>query len=239
MKLSRVTLTGADDLVNPIEMGRLSEEFPWIEWGILFSRKRAGTARYPSAEWIARLQHVYGSFAAHLCGEEAKEALRGNASWFGQYWNWRFQRVQINGWEPGKAEFIALARVWRGFQFILQAQTETHLEDAAREVQAIGRGTYLTNVLYDPSGGRGLAPFRWPPIPLAYTHLDPAVVGYAGGITPENVVETIVTLQTVNVNREGKFWIDLESGVRDEKDQFSFERARALLRAAAPFIQTL
>lgn len=42
MPLTRVTITGADDAVEPAELQALSHEFPFVEWGILHSYKRFG-----------------------------------------------------------------------------------------------------------------------------------------------------------------------------------------------------
>ena len=51
--LTTVTITGADDRVDPWELARLSEEFPHVEWGVLISTGRAGTPRYPSTRRVA------------------------------------------------------------------------------------------------------------------------------------------------------------------------------------------
>lgn len=53
--LDRVTITGADDSVDVSELSRLTDEFPFVEWGILFSQSKQGTKRYPSWEWIESL----------------------------------------------------------------------------------------------------------------------------------------------------------------------------------------
>ena len=57
--LTRVTITGADDAVDPGALVALSAEFPFVEWGILFSKSREGEARYPSAEWAARIGRLF------------------------------------------------------------------------------------------------------------------------------------------------------------------------------------
>ena len=40
--LERITVTGADDLVDPAELCAIAADFPFVEWGILFSAKRTG-----------------------------------------------------------------------------------------------------------------------------------------------------------------------------------------------------
>jgi len=85
MHIRTVTFTGADDGaddgVNPSDLLSLSLKYPFVEWGILVSWKRYGTPRYPSPQWTQRLalaQRVSGTgaFAAHLCGDAMRDAVR-------------------------------------------------------------------------------------------------------------------------------------------------------------------
>ena len=81
MKLDRVTITGADDSVDPLQLRALSLEFPFVEWGILVSHSNTictsyPKPRFPSPKWIADLQglvsvtgHVPPSHAVHHTGE--------------------------------------------------------------------------------------------------------------------------------------------------------------------------
>jgi len=59
MRLTRVTLAGADESVDPKELSALSAEFPFCEWGILLSEKRAGSPRYPGLDWLNELRTLY------------------------------------------------------------------------------------------------------------------------------------------------------------------------------------
>ena len=58
--------------------------------------------------------------------------------------------------------------------------------------------------LYDVSAGRGLVPESFPKHP-GY------MVGFAGGINPDNVEEYLK-----NINCNADYWIDMESGVRTD-----------------------
>ena len=49
--LTRATITGADEGVDHTALADLSDEFPFVEWGILISEK-AGRPRYPTARWV-------------------------------------------------------------------------------------------------------------------------------------------------------------------------------------------
>lgn len=56
MILDKVSITGADDSVNPKDLVELSEEFPFVEWAILLSKSRMRSNRYPSLNWMYDLK---------------------------------------------------------------------------------------------------------------------------------------------------------------------------------------
>lgn len=57
--LERVTITGADDSTDISQLVELSQEFPFVEWGILVSRRSEGGPRFPSREWIDAEPRIY------------------------------------------------------------------------------------------------------------------------------------------------------------------------------------
>jgi len=73
MNLTRVTFTGADDSVDPWDLVKLSQKYPFIEWGILMSTTSAGSPRFPSTEWQDELANVARKYplnlSAHICGK--------------------------------------------------------------------------------------------------------------------------------------------------------------------------
>lgn len=69
-------------------------------------------------------------------------------------------------------------------------------------------------VLFDASGGRGLYTDAFQTAKLPYT-------GYAGGIGPHNVLNTVLMLE--NDETVERYWIDMQTHVRDEQDWFSIE----------------
>lgn len=86
-------------------------------------------------------------------------------------------------------------------------------------------------VLFDASGGRGISP-------EGYRQALPGkACGYAGGIGPENVRETLITVATLG-GPEG-FWIDMEGKLRGEDDEFLLDRCEAVLEAVAAEIPIL
>lgn len=226
-----VTVTGADDAVDPRALLALSLEFPFVEWGILMSASRAGTPRYPTRRWMVWLENTAKGaqvatmhMSAHFCGEVAREAMAGRLHDLPVIE--RVERIQINGYTPRSAGTVAFASRMPCYEIVLQVRSEDALQEAAHDVAAMKRGS----VLFDPSGGRGLEPFKWPRAP-AGVHM-----GYAGGIKPDNVRDTIQRIYEDSGMLVGDFWIDMESGVRDAHDAFDLARVRHVLETVRPMV---
>lgn len=221
--LTGVTISGADDAVDPAQLRALSERFPFVEWGILLSFSRRGEARYPTEEWIERLPRMRS--ALHLCGAPARLALSGSTVGIDLPQRFRrVSRVQVNGYAPPSPGLVHVANCWTGFRFVLQVRREEDLHAAAADVAQIHhrRGA----ILFDPSGGRGERPAAWPLPP------EGVPMGYAGGITPDNVVETLDAIGYI----AAPFWIDMESGVRTD-DWFDLSKVGEVLERCAPHVR--
>lgn len=231
MKLTRVTITGADDGVDPGELVRLSAEFPFVEWGILFSRSRQGDPRYPSWRWLLDLTcrcRPPVALAAHLCGHFARTLLVGEDDWPDEFKGNiadAFARIQLNGISPERPPSLVATVLNRtpGVEYVLQSSPRTLPYAALISVLAEN-----VSSLWDESGGRGIALGAAPP-------LFPGLrQGYAGGITPDNVVEVISMLRATPGG--DPFWIDMESGVRTD-DRFDLQKVREVLTKARPFVE--
>lgn len=233
MNLKRVTITGADDSVDPMDLVKLSEEFPFVEWGILFGRGQ-GTSRFPSTEWLYRLATVFPKsmkLSAHLCGRWVRDfVLNSNFSWSREYRSFSsiFQRVQLNFHSQYHRQDInfpfLLEEMARGWSFILQRDGVN--DEAARILSYRG----LCVPLFDTSGGAGVLPGQWPAAwPKVYC-------GYAGGLGPENILEQLEKIGSAAGNQP--FWVDMERRVRSEDDsQFDLEKVRSVLSQVAEFVK--
>ncbi len=223
--LDCVTFTGADDSVDPADLAAISAEYPGVEWGILFS-KRQGRARFPSEQWIDRLQEsapVGMKLSAHLCGGWVREfVIDGRFTWNDRDWRLMFDRVQLNFHaEPHGA--------LRGFDDALDAgawfrpfimQCDGVHDDVVRGQAARRPGMVLP--LFDVSGGAGQLPPSWP---AAWPGVR---CGYAGGLGPDNIVEQLTRI-TAAVG-DAPFWIDMERRVRSDDDQqFDLGKVRSVL----------
>lgn len=219
--LTRVTITGADDGVDPRHLADLSREFPFVEWGILFSQKREGQARYPDEDWRIEMGQLRKrcpiALAFHLCGQASRDTLSGSRRWVGMMVGQGPFRVQLNGYTPIAP---ALESLRPDIEWVLQVRSEQDLEHASHDANRLD-----ASVLFDPSGGKGFEPFSWPRAPLGLR------LGYAGGINPDNVLDVLSAIGPVPHD----FWIDMESGVRTN-DRFDVGKARSVLERTAPLV---
>lgn len=241
MILDRVTITGADDSIDPIDLVKLSEEFPFVEWGILFSPRHQGSYRYPSDKWLSEFWKVRKSsmkLSAHLCGRWVRDiVLDADFSWFRDYASISdfFQRVQLNFHGQYHRKSIHLEHNLKAInskQFILQC-------DAVNDNDILSLANSGACVpLFDVSGGAGKVPEKWPEVwPGIYC-------GYAGGLGPHNVdselhrIEGVVSLDDrihidfdeEVVGPDVRIWIDMEKNVRSEDDSlFDLDKVRDVL----------
>jgi hypothetical protein len=241
MKLTRVTLTGADDSVDPRELVRLSSRFPFAEWGILFSASRQGNEpRYPSFDWVERrlLAATEGRdplstfhLAAHICGSLARDIFEGRnrTIFYSRRVFEMFARVQLNGFadasmSPDFNPFPALDTN-PGIEFILQVNDAVSITAASR----LARVRKNVAALWDQSGGLG-RPSSAPPWSL----FQGLRLGHAGGIGPHNVTD-VLGMHAARPG-DGAFWVDMESSLRGPDGGFDLRACEAVLEAAAPFV---
>jgi hypothetical protein len=231
VKLDRVTISGADDRVDPRELARLGLAFPFVEWGVLLSRTQAGRPRYPTEGWIAALAAEGAAIAGHLCGGWARDvAVQGILAFRRErpaLWP-LLGRVQLNSGpmraEARPAELVqAILEQGEGRTFILQAT------GAADPVVAEARRQGLAaHVLFDASHGRGEVAASWP------AALPGIHCGYAGGLGPDNLQEQLSRI--AEAAGDSTVWIDMESRVRTSGDEFDLVKVTRVLEIAAGFI---
>jgi phosphoribosylanthranilate isomerase len=230
----RVTITGADDSVDPMHLFALSDEFPFVEWAMLASPKRMGSRRYPSASWLRTLvtrAGVSDRLALHLCGDYATRAIKGEA----QVLRSRvFGRVQINGYEPGQPYGLSDIADDLGTTFILQCRRPEHLGKFLFDANEVA---FDCSVLLDASAGQGLSPdWQQHVTAVAREGMGARRVGFAGGITPDNVLDVIRSIGPRPWVKRGRrwesYWIDMESGVRTD-DRLDLTKVRRVLERVA------
>lgn len=251
MTLTRITVTGADDGVDQNDLLALSKEFPFVEWGLLFSRTRAGTPRYPSKNWLSgdwcrfepflkEIESPSLRLSAHLCGSLARDVLRGNEQRFlddfalwnrGNYgWLPACSRIQVNGFALVNQEMVHHLMFGNaGLRWILQLRDAKSLAAASYIAGTFHVTGGVVQFLWDASGGRGVVNTTWP----HEEHPLPGVaLGRAGGITPDTIERHCCEL----AEAPGERWIDFESGARTD-DKFDLTKVRRALEIAAPYVK--
>jgi hypothetical protein len=255
--LSKVTVTGADDSVNPKELIAIAKEFPFVEFGILVSKRSTGQPRFPSYPWIENFsKDVLDSrldinVSGHLCGSWVNEAFLGR--WISLDLPKDFSHV-VKRWQlnthGGKVRCIISS-----FMNIIKAVNSVNQQiifqyDEANTdliVEAIKHNLNVS-ALYDLSHGAGLLPNEWKmPVDLDGNFLSNKIpLGFAGGMSPENVNEEIEKicnnlqnyLITNSILSSQEIWIDAETKLRSISDSFfDLDKVVKFLEAAKPWVR--
>jgi len=244
MKLKYVTITGADDKIDIKYLTRISEDFPFVEWGILISSTKSGQPRFPSIKWIETISNKRSenmNVSAHLCGEIVRKMLIGDR----EPDDWAFYpevflkergvncRIQINS-NIGKSKYNAEVFTknltttlfhYPGVSFI----TQYHKGNKDILWMDLTHYGIRQHILFDSSGGKGLYTFdEPPPVPIRGFFC-----GYAGGINPDNVQTLLDVLDNMG---KGICWIDMETGVRDSDDNLDLNKVVDVLEKCVNYV---
>ena len=258
--LDRVTITGADDNTDPMQLVKLSQRYPFVEFGILISGHEASD-RFPSREWIQDLAVHKVSYlpemkvSAHLCGQPMRDAYLGHWDHFLYYLTdpnrvRLFNRIQLNSHgvlqacdELAMGAGISVMLV-NGYDIIFQYDwVNTMAFEACRELwSAPTQGkpnTTRVHALFDLSHGQGKLPDKWP------TSLLHTYCGYAGGLSPDNVAEELAKINQAAIHfGDVPYWIDAETHLRTDISNggdisrasiLDLNKVKRFLRAVEPF----
>lgn len=261
MKLLTVTITGASDDVDPHELIELSQQYPWLEWGILLSSSAAGIKpRYPSLHWLAKLQTTLGTeefprrnhgcrLAAHLCGDTMRSFMTGitrdgySPSWHDVHgitemsYDCTFNRTQVNfnarreGYSPKDMDAML-----DGWYETMSGNLITQHNSANDWVWEVLQRNDKVHGSFSAHQVLHDASGGRGVAPGAWPRpIAGVVTGYAGGINPGNVIQVLYDVQaTIG---DGYTWIDMESGVRTEDDRMNMPAIRHMLAEIAGHIQ--
>lgn len=230
MVLTRVTLTGADDTVDPAELVRLSRIFPFVEWGLLTgSRFRA---RFPSLGWLENLKKSIADsdhpvqLSLHICGSLLREIMQGAYGYPWPLQELKFDRCQLNFHGDAVSgessdNIIDCMRMpqWPARETIIQLDG---VNDWILE-RCVMAGLCVSG-LYDCSHGAGIKPDGWPKPNPRWE------IGYAGGLGPETINSDLDAI--AKSAGQQRFWIDMETKLRDvsnRQDVFCLARCQSVL----------
>ena len=118
-----------------------------------------------------------------------------------------FSRIQVNS---GKYDIDALVRFQKGVEKSVIMQSRG---------KAFPKPLDGVSCLHDLSGGKGkVPPFRPVQAPLA------PLVGYAGGIGPDNVIQVLSEIDAHT------FWIDMETKIRNDDDWLDLDKCESVCK---------
>jgi len=249
--IKQVTMTGADDNTDPHDLIRLSDKYPFVEWGISLSRTSAGLSRFPTWRWINHFIEIKPpqvSLSGHICGFWLRDMVKGGIDFVDTHDVAKgFDRFQLNfhGQFHGHLlktvdDFlIALKHLDMGYiglgrEIIFQLDGVNQLLFKYAISQSAHHMGIRATGLHDLSHGAGVLPEVWPSY-AGNNHY----CGYAGGLTPNNVAAQVEKIKETIRNKDGSIypiWIDAETGVRTDS-QFDIHKVEAFLQAVEPYIR--
>jgi phosphoribosylanthranilate isomerase len=238
MEIFKMTFTGADDSISPSLLAKIAKQYPFIEFGILtknkiweralFSTYPFRKEKYPSSSWIESLVGLFSienlnkHLSLHICPPFTYEIEDINElNELGG-----FSRVQLNA-NPARLKIkIPTFSADQSYgvrekQIILQFNGEDVENLYLDSMKSFNRtcahykhqpihGNIPIVGLFDLSGGQGKLPPEWrkPFYNFSYKTL----IGYAGGLNPDNLEENIEKIE--EVAGDNYVWLDMETGCR-------------------------
>lgn len=222
--VTQVFLTGVDEHTRLWELKRLTEKYPQVVWGVLFSKGRAGMipenndVRYPSMKFIENLttfideHNMYDYFGLHICGKSVRDFIyadknvRDIASYFSVIQlNFRHEAYPL---EDIKSSLMRFSNRLPKTQFVTQ-YNEHNLE--------LWKKLHYPNIghtaLIDFSGGNGIVANAKESIDN-FPGKDVTRFGFAGGIGLDNVESILQDIKAIKTNRQRQIWIDMETKIR-------------------------
>lgn len=235
MRLKHITFTGVDARTDINRLREIQEQYPIVEFGVLTScHWHENGNRYLNPRLMNALRGNGLRLSLHICGRAAHDAAvkdweKIDALTLGNLDI--FERVQLNlSGRKDNPAFCWIPLVI-GQELIVQQKGCNDLTLYENTMKHWMERPFLhrdvISVLLDASGGRG--------IDTLIDNLETKEkVGYAGGISPDNVEEKLKFLMS-HVTM-GDFWIDMESGVRTD-DWFDLDKVERVLRICHPIIE--
>ena len=219
MKLKQITFTGIDRWTDLSELKKIQKYVPNIEFGVLLSRNwKENGNRYFDPSELYKLRGLGLNLSCHLCGYLAREAVNNN---------WKpvidlcegnfdlFKRCQLNvSNNKSNPEKLELDIPDTLDEVIIQQHSVDNIE-----LWKSAMPNNKITILLDASGGQG--------IDTTVVALDsPFKVGYAGGISFDNISNKVSFLENSPIVRD--YWVDMESSIRTD-DKFDINNVFSVL----------
>lgn len=226
-----ITFTGVDEWTDVYRLGDVAEKYggppgddgyrPDVEFAVLVGSQTplqgssSPAPRFPPLPIVRDLARVGRGAgfrtAVHFCGRYSRDI---NVGRFDQALEVarEFGRIQVNGVRYNMTAIGNFARR-AGVEVVCQWRGQS---------QPRYPGVVF---LHDASGGRGIERIDQWPAPVRGER-----VGYAGGLSPENIERA---LRFTSHFPHSDVWLDMETGVRNDRDRFDTGLVENVLTTAA------
>jgi phosphoribosylanthranilate isomerase len=246
-----LALNGVDETVTIKELHQAIYGHP-VELGIAYSINNAGVKpRYPSIDKINEilshpdLKDI--SKNLHLCGDIARYLATFDFKRYEDKKKDKFTRTEYTNAETIEA-CLKFIREVDLYQFN-RIQFNVGTYDVSRILENLSHFKILSWIvlpcndantfpsyngcdwLYDTSKGKGTAPDQYPSDRLNQNFYKNTtrLVGYAGGINSGNVTSVINKINKANNDFSINYYLDVESGIRNEKDDIDVKKIKDLI----------
>lgn len=220
-----LSFTGVDDKTSIDDLVKLTSQYgKYIRFGVLYMPEKEGQPRYPSESFRRSLTDEKSlTIDAHLCGQKIFRMILDEdtrASVIDDLKNYSRVQLNINAFtkyfSDDEVELIYDTLIENDIKIIVQMNdgSKNAVEKLLNKYSEFDQELYVLN---DSSKGLGKSPDHWPK-----TISDKAWFGFAGGLSPDNIKEQFPLI--AEASNGNYFWVDMESGVRDENNEFSLEK---------------
>ncbi|MBP5352179.1 MAG: hypothetical protein J6Y91_00240 [Alphaproteobacteria bacterium] len=242
MKVKFITCSGVNETTDIPALIALALEFPIAEFGVQISGEKChyGSERFKWINDLARYaeqQHIMLNMAFHVnrswaegCGQNhVTHALRDLLDLRDYNGDAFSKRVQLN-FKIGREKAPDEEKMTRFIQSIRPRRCIlSHNSSNEELIHHLHNNGVVFDSLYDESFGEGIVPEqRKAP---AYTYITQ---GYAGGISPGNVYQTMndIYKNWLHSPNSAGVWIDAEGMLKGEDGHIDLEKCRVYLRNA-------
>lgn len=228
----KISITGADDLVNIDSLNSFVTAYPQLELAILYFPEKESHPRNPGKQWRNKFFSVIPkkNTAIHLCGQEVFETILSNDFEHSEVFKElkKTERIQIN--INARKDIFSHEDIQKIYTVLLSHNFTLILQYHNRSKDWIlpyisEKKLDNVHILLDASLGKGVTPDIFE-VPEQLRHLD-YPIGFAGGLNPENISKVHTQVKSIGLN---KYWLDLESGVRTD-NVFDLDKFQKLCKS--------
>lgn len=230
---------------------RLGEEVERM--GKVFPRLSSGREVHHAGHPV-RMGDEASSFeirlVAHLCGDHCLQALQGENRFIRTlHEDYGFARIQLNPTKNNGVNEPNIRKYWESLrtlihqhpniEFVFQVNKQTSSLAFLLMDNPPSNLAFLYAADRSPNGGVSKVPARRP-VPVAHPGVH---IGYAGGLSPENLKAELKKISNAcsgntnlipgtRCNSNGRFiWIDMESSLRNDNDEFDINQCHKVINA--------